>query len=223
MRSASRQATAGYVTPFLTYVGIMALEHTFFPQSQFLYPLRAAVVAAIILVYSRPYISWRPSYPLATLGVGLAVFAIWIAPDVFFGYRHSWLFENVLTGQASSSIPPDLRRNIPFLAVRIFGSVVLVPIAEELFWRGWLMRRLINPDFQSVPLGQYAPLAFWIVAILFASEHGSYWEVGLAAGVIYNLWLVRTRSLADCIWAHAVTNGVLAIYVLVTGEWQYWL
>ena len=65
-----------------------------------------------------------------------------------------------------------------------------------------------------MPLGTYVPSVFWIVAVLFASEHGPYWEVGLAAGVIYNWWMVRTQNLADCIVAHAVTNGLLSAYVL---------
>jgi CAAX prenyl protease-like protein len=85
------------------------------------------------------------------------------------------------------------------------------------------MRWLILPDFTKVALGTYAPLAFWGVALLFASEHGSYWEVGLAAGIVYNWWMLRTRSLADCILAHAVTNGALSAYVVWTGAWQYWL
>jgi CAAX prenyl protease-like protein len=87
-----------------------------------------------------------------------------------------------------------------------------------------MMRWLIdNTNFLKVPLGKYVPFAFWMVAILFASEHGPYWEVGLAAGIAYNCWIVRTRNLADCILAHGVTNAVLAGYVLVTGQWQYWL
>ncbi len=101
--------------------------------------------------------------------------------------------------------------------------MLLIPIVEELFWRAWLMRWLINPHFQKVPLGTYTATAFWFTAILFASEHGAYWDVGLAAGIIYNWWMVRTRSLADCILAHAVTNGALAGYVLLAGKWEYWL
>jgi uncharacterized protein len=151
------------------------------------------------------------------------VFLIWVAPDQLFGYRHFWLFDNAITGSASTSIPADMHSSIWFLALRTLGSVALVPILEELFWRGWLMRWLINPEFEKVPLGKYAPGAFWIVAILFASEHGPYWEVGLIAGVVYNWWMIRTKSLADCMLAHAVTNGVLAAYVMVGGHWQYWL
>ncbi len=100
---------------------------------------------------------------------------------------------------------------------------MLVPIIEELFWRGWVMRWLIDRDFTKIPLGTYLPSAFWITAVLFASEHGPYWEVGLAAGVIYNWWMLRTRSLADCILAHAITNGALAVYVVTAGAWRYWL
>jgi CAAX prenyl protease-like protein len=99
-----------------------------------------------------------------------------------------------------------------------------VPILEELFWRGWLMRWLIDSkDFERVPLGTFAPAAFWLTALLFASEHGSFWDVGFAAGIVYNWWMIRTRNLWDCILAHAVTNAVLATYVIGAGQWQYWL
>ena len=74
-----------------------------------------------------------------------------------------------------------------------------------------------------MPLGTYSASAFWIVAVLFASEHGPYWEVGLAAGILYNWWLIRTKNLADCILAHAVTNAILSAYVLLADQWQYWL
>lgn len=67
------------------------------------------------------------------------------------------------------------------------------------------------------------PSAFWIVALLFASEHGSYWDVGLATGIIYNAWMVRTKSLGDLILTHAVTNLCLSLYVIAAGKWEYWL
>jgi CAAX prenyl protease-like protein len=101
--------------------------------------------------------------------------------------------------------------------------VVIVPIVEELFWRAWLMRWAISPDFEKVPLGSYSAFAFWITAILFASEHGPYWDVGLITGIIYNAWMIRTKSVADCILMHAVTNGILSGYVIATAQWQYWL
>lgn len=218
----SRNPTVGYVAPFLTYIAVMAVEHVLSP-SQIYYPLRCLLTLAVILAVSRPYITLKPSYPLATLGIGVAVFLIWIAPDALFHYRHFWLFENSLTGKASSSIDPALKNNAAFLVIRVLGSATIVPIIEELFWRGWLMRWLMAQPFDKVPLGAYRASAFWIVAVLFALEHGPYWEVGLAAGAIYNWWLVRTKNLADCIWAHAITNLVLGVFVIWAGAWQYWL
>ena len=61
------------------------------------------------------------------------------------------------------------------------------------------------------------------MALLFAAEHGPYWDVGLAAGVIFNLWMVRTKSLGDLILAHAVSNACLGAYVIAAGKWEYWL
>src|ERR1022692_4247599 len=165
----------------------------------------------------------RPGPDLARLPRFLAV------PQRHYGHRTElaardfWLFHNGITGIARSSLPVHLKSNPFFITVRVLESAILVPVLEELFWRGWLMRWVIRPDFESVPLGQYTALSFWAVALLFATEHGPYWEVGLIAGVSYNWWLVRTRNLADCMLAHAVTNALLAGYVLVFDQWQYWL
>lgn len=220
-----RRATIGYTAPFLAFVGMMAVERLIPLPPQWLYPVRFLIVTSLIGALSWPYLSFRPSAPLAGIAIGVAVFVIWVAPDVLFGdsYRHHWLFENSFTGAAVSSSAPHLKANLGYILLRSFSSALVIPILEELFWRGWMMRWLIDNDFLTVPLGKYVPSAFWIVALLFASEHGPYWEVGLAAGIVYNWWMVRTRNLADCILAHGVTNAVLSAYVVVTGQWQYWL
>lgn len=188
------------------------------------YPVRTLIVLAVLLVFSRSVIALRPSHWLSSVLLGVAVFAIWIAPDLLFpGYREHWLFRNAIVGAGAAGVPAGVRESPVFLFFRIAGSALLVPVVEELFWRAWLMRRLISPDFAKLPLGAYTAQSFWITAALFASEHGSYWEVGLAAGIAYNWWILRTRSLADCILAHAVTNGCLAVYVVAAGRWEYWL
>ena len=222
--SDQQKATLAYVAPFAVFLLFLGMEHALDLPVQFAYPARCLAAAAALVVFSRSAVTMRPSAPGLSVAIGALVFLIWIGPDLLFGpgYRHSWLFENSITGKAATNIQTGLQHNIAFLAVRAAGSVLLVPIVEELFWRGWLMRWIINPDFRKVALGTYAPLAFWLVAVLFASEHGSYWEVGLAAGVVYNWWMIRTKNLADCILAHAVTNGLLAAYVILWGQWQYW-
>ena len=220
---AGQRATLAYIAPFLVYVGCMAVESAIHLPEQWYYPARLLAVLLTMGLVSRPVLRFRVACPLASIGIGIAVFVIWIGPDILWGYRHHWLFDNSITGSAASSIAPAVRQNVMLVVLRVASSVALVPVLEELFWRGWLMRWIIDKDFLKVPLGKYAPAAFWIVAVLFASEHGPYWEVGLAAGIGYNWWIVRTRNLADCMLAHAVTNGLLSVYVLTTGQWQYWL
>ena len=186
--------------------------------------LRVTVMTAALWFFARPVIDLRVRHWAATIAIGVAVFAVWIAPDLLIpGYRHFWLFDNAVTGKAATSLSTGATMSWPVLALRMIRAVVIVPIVEELFWRAWLMRWLIDNDFEKVPLGKYTAQAFWIVAVLFASEHGSYWDVGLAAGIIYNWWMVRARSLGDLILAHAVTNFILSAYVIAAGKWEYWL
>jgi CAAX prenyl protease-like protein len=190
--------------------------------------LRVTVMTAVLWFVLRgpfrPALDLRVRHLAATVAIGVAVFALWIAPDLLIpGYRHFRLFDNAVTGRAATSLSASATIAWPVLALRMIRAVVIVPIVEELFWRAWLMRWLIDSDFQKVPLGKYTAFSFWTVAVLFASEHGPYWDVGLVAGIIYNWWMVRTRSLGDLILAHAVTNFVLSAYVIAAGKWEYWL
>ena len=220
-----RHPAVPYIAPFLTFLGVMAIEKTLGLPAAWMYPIRALATLAVLLAVSRAPLGARPARPLASAALGAAVFALWIGPDVLFGtgYRHFWLFQNSITGTAASSIPIAMRSSLWFLALRTAACALLVPPVEELFWRGWAMRWIVANDFTKVPLGTYHAAAFWMVALLFAAEHGPYWEVGLATGIIYNWWMVRTRNLTDCIIAHAVTNGLLSAYVLATHQFQYWL
>lgn len=205
-----------YVAPFAVFVAFLAVAQ-WVP-----YPVRVVVVTAVLLLVSRHVIPWRISNPIGSVLLGVAVFVVWVGPDLLWpAYRTHWLFQNPVTGSAKSSLTAT--PGVPFVIFRVLGSIALVPIIEELFWRGWLMRWIIAADFRRVPLGSYTPFSFWVVVLLFASEHGSYWEVGLIAGAVYNWWLVHTKNLADCILAHATTNACLSLYVLIANQWQYWL
>lgn len=211
-----------YVLPMAVFIAFLAMGGI--PGLGAIeYPARVAVLAAVIWLFSRPVLDLRMPNWIGSILLGLAVFVVWVAPDVLWpSYREHWLFQNSLTGKVASSLPEQFRSDPMALIFRAIRATLIVPIVEELFWRGWLMRWLINKDFLSVPMGAYARDAFWITAAMFALEHGAYWEVGLLAGVAYNWWMVRTKSLGDCILAHAVTNGALSAYTVYGGHWQYW-
>ncbi|MGI8988541.1 MAG: CAAX prenyl protease-related protein [Bryobacteraceae bacterium] len=215
-----RHPALPFVLPFAAFFLFLAVQQLL-PVPQW---LRFVLIGAILLVVSRHVLGLRFVNPAASVLLGVLVFALWIGPDLLFpSYRDFWLFSNGVMGRPVSSMAAGQKADVWFLVFRVLTSVVTVPILEELFWRGWLMRWLIDRNFERVPLGSYTPESFWIVALLFASEHGSYWEVGLAAGVAYNWWMIRTKNLWDCILAHAVTNACLAAYVIGWGQWQYWL
>jgi CAAX prenyl protease-like protein len=219
-----RHSAVPYVLPFVVFLGMLMAAKYVQPLGAWEYPLRVALLTAVLLVFSRRVIDLRVKNWAGTVALGAAVFAVWIGPDVLIpGYRDHWLFQNSITGRLSSSIPEALRSDWVVLVFRTIRAVILVAIIEELFWRGWLMRWLISGDFEKVPPGAYSSYSMIVTALLFASEHGPYWDVGLIAGLAYNWWMIRTKSLGDCILAHAVTNACLSAYVIWAGKWEYWL
>ncbi len=185
--------------------------------------LRDAVLVASIIGFSRRVLPTRAPHWKASILLGLGVFALWVAPDALFpGWRSSALFQNSVTGHLTQSIPAAELTPL-MLALRMMRAALIVPILEELFWRGWLPRWLQDTRFARVPLGTYTAFTFWATAALFAAEHGPFWEVGLLCGVAYNWWMWRTRSLGDLILVHAVTNLALSLYVIATARWMFWM
>jgi CAAX prenyl protease-like protein len=185
---------------------------------------RLALPALALALCWRRLPKFRMEHPAGSVLTGLAVFVLWVAPDFLFpGWRSHWMFQNPVLGRLNVSMPPESLNHPVDLVLRVLRASTVVALAEEIFWRGWLMRYLIHDDFQSVPIGAYQFRAFWLTAVFFAVEHGPYWEVGLAAGMIYNWWAVRSKSLGDLILAHGVTNAALSVFVILTRRWEYWM
>jgi CAAX prenyl protease-like protein len=184
-----------------------------------LYPLRTAVVLGALVYFWPAYQELRnnvcsnPGEALLVLVVGGLVYAAWV--------RMGWPW--AMQGQPAGYNPFQAGPGVGVLlaGIRIFGAVVVVPIMEELFWRSFLIRYLVTPTFTTVRLGTFTPLSFGATVLLFGLEH-HLWLAGMLAGAVYNLLLYTTQRLWPCILAHAITNLLLAIHVLVTGEWHWW-
>jgi uncharacterized protein len=218
------RSSLAWAGPFAVFMGLLVLMPMLDLPQPWDALVRVIIIVASLIVFSRRTIDFRAPHWLASIALGVAVFALWIAPDVLVpGYRSHWLFQNSVTGSLKSSLDPAERAMPLVLALRSIRAILLVPILEELFWRGWLPRWIQNPKFTEVPLGRYTTLAFALTAVLFASEHGPYWDVGLLTGIVYNWWMWRTKSVGDLILTHAVTNACLSGYVVATGKWEYWL
>jgi uncharacterized protein len=104
---------------------------------------------------------------------------------------------------------------------RMFGAVLVVPVMEEIFWRSFALRVLIDHDFKKVPVGRFTWFSFIAVSVAFGFAHHQ-WLPGIIAGLVYAAVLYRTKNLFSPILSHAVTNLLLGLYVLWSGEWHYW-
>ena len=166
----------------------------------------------------------------------MVAIGLWIAMDPFYPKVDELLFR-CETGLSPllHSPPPKVAAGLVFdptliqpaalrllfLAGRVAGAVLVVPLMEELFWRAFLIRWLDHEDFRAVPVGVFSWSAFAITVGLFGAEHNQ-WLAGLICGALYNWLLYRTRSIAACVLAHAVSNAALAAWVLARGDWKFW-
>ncbi len=107
--------------------------------------------------------------------------------------------------------------------MRFLRLVIVVPLLEEIFWRAFLLRYLINEQFDTVPFGTYGLAANALVALGFMFEHAwPDWPAALATGLLYNAVAFRTRSLSSCVLAHALTNALLGAFIVLTHQWGFW-
>jgi exosortase E/protease (VPEID-CTERM system) len=95
---------------------------------------------------------------------------------------------------------------------RVAGTVVVVPLVEELFFRGYLLARLDGPG----PARRM--LAIALSSALFGAMHER-WLVAFLAGMIFALVYLRRGRLADAIAAHVVANLVVALWAVAAGDW----
>jgi len=149
-----------------------------------------------------------------SLATGFAVFAVWIVFDT------GWA---VLGDQASGFVPLDGQGRLdPWLfGLRFAGFALAVPVAEELFWRSFLLRWIDRRRFLDLDPQAASLKAFAICSGLFALEHAQ-WFAGLFAGIIYTGVYMKSGNLRAPIVSHAITNAALAFYILATGRWALW-
>jgi CAAX prenyl protease-like protein len=179
-----------------------------------LYGLRVAAAGAVLWAYRRDYRREPVAWSWFPVGIGVAVLGLWLA------------LEPAPVNPDAQPIPIALAA-LPaggaalWIACRVLGAAVTVPLAEELAFRGYLLRRLVDRDFERVPLRQFSLFAFVASSVLFGLMHDRL-VAGTLAGMLYAAAVYRRGSLADAVIAHATTNALLAAYVLATGSWWLW-
>lgn len=217
-----------YTLPFILFmVGLMAVSGAKFlgiarfggtamEPMYWIYPLQSAACAAALLWFWKRYDFSKTTGRklLIGVGVGVLIFGLWVAPQELFHQAHRFVgFDpNVVAG-----LTPWM------LVMRFVRLVLVVPLVEEIFWRGFLLRYLVREDFLEVPFGAASRFSFWAVAVAFMLVHSMEdWPAALITGILLNLVATRTHSLAACVVAHATANLVLGIYICGTKQWGFW-
>ena len=218
-----------YVAPFAIYMAFLLAQSP--GNLLWVYPAKTIAVAAALWIFrrkyeeirlprvvgrvpprgehSRPATSGDVAYNMIwAVAIGLVAIAIWIAIDPVYP-------------KLSKVVPFDATGQWLFIVFRVVGAVVVVPVMEELFWRAFLIRWLVNEDFKKVPVGTFTWGSFAITAALFGAEHNE-WLAGLICGVLYNWLYYRRKDVFSCVVAHAVSNAALAGWVLARGDWKFW-
>jgi len=209
----SDNPTAAFLMPLLALLAAGSLSHALSGKFETFYPLRMLAGGAALWAYRDKLtaLDWRVGWRAPA--VGIAVFVIWMI-----GARWAMVPASMPDALAAMSAA----HRDAWLASRIATSVLIVPLAEEMAYRGYLMRRLINSDFESVPFQSIGWLPLTAAALLFGLAHGALWLPGIAAGLAYGMLVIRTGRMGDAVMAHAVTNGLVAIAAIHYGQWNLW-
>jgi CAAX prenyl protease-like protein len=217
-----------YVVPFLVYLGLVQIPAAYPEHYAWLYSAAVVITGLITfwLLRGRGLLG-----PHARVGpgilVGLVGIALWIGICQLAWDEHiaavlpSLLRPGPRVGFNPFAEIADPIARWSFVVARFAGLVVLVPVAEELFWRGFLARWLVSPDWQTQRLGRFTPFSFGGVTLLFTLAHPE-WLAAAVYCILLNLLLMWTRDLWNCVVAHGVSNLVLGIYVVATESWQLW-
>jgi uncharacterized protein len=223
------------VAPFVVFMVLLALRGLVPDQGQgvdsglgfdprWMYALQVLLPATLLAFWWRHYGELaRQTLPTlgqaaAAVAVGLLVFVLWIHLDA------PWM---QLSLGAASSAPSFVPLNAagqldgPLIVTRCLGAALLVPVMEELFWRSFLMRWVQSPVFEAVSPASLGVRAVIVSTFVFVLAH-TLWLAAAIAGLAYALLYMRSGKLWCAVIAHAVTNGALGLWVVKTGQWQFW-
>jgi len=203
--------TAAYLLPFLVLLAAgMVSRATSSSGLAPLYwlPLLAAGLALAYCATRLGDVDWRCSWRGAAGGV--AAFLVWSAAARLLGSSAVMPFP--LSGMAP--VARTLR-----VGAELIVSIGAAPIAEELAFRGYLLRRLVAADFQSVSPDRVGAWPLLLSSLAFGLCHGAVWLPATLSGMVFGLVFVRTRRLGEAAAAHAAANALLALSSLSGFPW----
>ena len=205
--------TAAYLMPLLAILAAGMIARSLSDDFEIWYPLRLAAAFCALWIYRRSYAGADFAFSWRGPATGVLIFAVWMASAAWLG--------------ASADVPSGLAALSPaprgaWIGCRLIAAVVTVPLAEELAYRGYLLRRLTTAHFESAPFSAARWPALAVSALAFGIVHGRFWIAGTVAGLAYGAVAMRTNKLGEAVAAHATTNALIAAQVLLFRHWWLW-
>ncbi len=223
-RTALDPAAQRRFLPFVVFVLLLALRGWLEGTApagfdlRWLYALQVGLPALLMAIWWRDYAElrslprWRDA--LLAIAVGLVVCWLWVRLD------EPWMRLGAPVA-GFRPIGPDGEPLWALIALRWLGTALVVPLLEELFWRSFLMRWITGHDFLAVDPQRVGVQAVALSTFVFTLAHTE-WLAAACAGLAYAWLYRRTGSLWTAVIAHAVTNGVLGLWIVVYGHWMLW-
>ncbi len=165
-----------------------------------------------------PEMRWKVSWE--GFAAGVLVLVIWVGLDPYIPPNHL-IFKPGPAWNPFETYGQESGLAWFFFSARALGSSLVVPPLEEVFFRSLIYRYLISPNFEKVPLNRLHWGSLIVTSVIFGSEHYQ-WLAGILCGLIYQALVIRKGRLGDAIFAHGVTNFLLALYVVWKGAWGFW-
>jgi uncharacterized protein len=205
------------VLPFTVFAAATLAQSGFGEIPQYwIYALKTLIGAYLLWVFRSCIKEMRLNISWEAIAVGVAVFVLWVGLDG----RYPTFLKNESFNPVQAFGQTSFL-SVFFIGVRIIGSSLVVPFLEEIFYRSFLYRFIIQSKFWKVPLNRFDFRAFILAGITFGIGHFE-WLPGILCGFAYQELVCRKNRLGDAICAHAVTNLLLGIWVISRGAYNFW-
>lgn len=211
-----------YLAPFAVYLFIGSIVSLALPGLEeyhiyISYTLRTVVVGVLLWKLRHRFTELADKQLLfdpTALVTGVLVFLVWIGLEGRYP---------LFTSSEVHFNPTDFEGTVTVFLIftRFIGSVLVAPVIEELVMRSFLIRYIISPKWEEVPIGKYTFESFAVITLIFGFSHYR-WLPGVITAAALNLLLYRKKNIVPCITAHAMANLLLFVYVVATGSWFYY-
>ncbi len=210
------------VAPFVIFLILTSLQDILGADLRYWLYLAKTVAGAWLIWEMRHFVAemrWAFSWEAVAVGVG--VFILWVGLDAWVPKNHLFFKPGGGDWNPHEQFGPGAALAWLFIGVRIFGSTVIVPPLEEVFYRSFLYRYFVRTDFQNLPIGQRHAWSWVVTSLIFGLVHYE-WLAGILCGLVYQWLVIRKGRLGDAMTAHALTNLLLGLWVVWRGAWGFW-